>query len=142
MLAHRAKKFDVMHQGLQACLKVLPPGTATPPELYLNMAKMYADAQMAPQMAQQLTNYLKRKPNDWKAWLDLAYINLTLKRIDAATEALRQARRVGGAEAERTILSDQRFKSIAGSAGRGGAGATPQNNSLMKIPGLIPEGRK
>ncbi len=132
LLAHKAENYKVMHEALQACQKGLPADNRTPPELYLNMAKMYADAQMGPEMAGQLQLYLLRRPNDWKAWLDLAYIELTLGRTPAAADALRKARAAGGMEAERTIMADSRFRRIA-------EGAVEKGPLSPESPEISPE---
>lgn len=126
-LLYTGKQYAKMDQALDRCLAVMPPNT--PPEIYLNMARMYADAQMPAKMVTSLQRYVQANPRDWKAWLDLSYIYLSLQQTNAAAEALQQARLVGGAEADALIQRDDRFAPLMQNA------AAPAVN-LLEMPGV------
>ncbi|MDE0839529.1 MAG: hypothetical protein OSB41_10820, partial [Kiritimatiellae bacterium] len=138
VLAHRAKRFDIMDKALIKCLASIPSGAA-PSDLHLNMAKMYADAKNSKRMAQSLSEYLKQKPSDWKAWLDFAYVTFTMNQKEVAARALVRARQAGGAEAERTIRQDKRFAPLLKVLKpANGAGAVTRD--LLNLPGILPDG--
>jgi predicted Zn-dependent protease len=98
------------------------------------MARMYADAKNMGKMAGSLQQYLKRKPEDWKAWLDLAYVYLVAKQKNAAGQALARARQIGGSEAEAIILKDKRFEPLRQTTAR------PPSTPLRALPGVLPQG--
>jgi tetratricopeptide (TPR) repeat protein len=131
-MLHKAKKYEEMTKALEKCEAVLPANT--PPELFLNMARMYADASNMPKMAGSLQQYLKRKPDDWKAWLDLAYVYLVAKQKNAAGQALARAKQIGGAEAEAIIAKDKRFAPLR-------QDTVPQpGRPFRALPGVLPQG--
>jgi len=124
-----AKQYDTMDEALTVMMKRLPANTD--PSLYLNVAKMYADAQRAERMLPAIEGYLKLRPKDWKAWLDLASINLGLKNLDAARSALIKAKSIGGFQAAEAIRKDRRFAGLL-------QGASRDSVDLMNIPGVSP----
>ena len=132
-MLHKAKKFKEMTAALQKCESALP--ASSPPEIFLNMARMYADAKNMGKMAGSLQQYLKRKPEDWKAWLDLAYVYLVAKQNSAAGQALARARQIGGSEAEAIILKDKRFEPLRQTTAR-----PPSTPPLRALPGVLPQG--
>jgi hypothetical protein len=67
---------------------------------------------MPEQMMNVMEAYLKRMPSDWKAWLDLAAMQLHSKLTKRATRSLEQAMMAGGNEAIKTINGDRRFDPI------------------------------
>jgi len=109
-LVHEAKEYNTLGHALDVCAGALPSNS--PPDVYLNMARMYYDAKRVDKTAEFLQEYLKRNPADWKAWLDLAAIYLGLQRTDAASRALEQAKAHGGAEAARAIRGESRFAGV------------------------------
>jgi tetratricopeptide (TPR) repeat protein len=140
ILAHRAKRYDVMDKALVKCLASIPAGTI-PSDLHLNMAKLYADAKNSQRMAQSLSEYLKQKPSDWKAWLDFAYVTLSMNQKQVAASALARARQAGGAEAEKTIRQDKRFAPLL--KGTTPGGVAPRNRGeLLNLPGVLPGNAK
>ena len=128
---HQAKEYTRMDAALQSCIDSMSGNT--PPELYLNMARMYADAKNPQRMIASIQSYLRLKPDDWKAWLDLSYLLLSMQQQPAAAQALSQARRVGGAEAEATIRQDNRFAPLL-------QNGQPNGRSLLGLPGVTPTG--
>ncbi len=133
-LLYASKDYARMDQALERCLAGVSSDPSTQPELFLNMARMYADGQMPQKMVMCLQRYLQAKPDDWKAWLDLAYIFMTVKENDAATRALTTARQFGGAEADALIYQDARFAPLLQSSG-----ASPRAPlNLLGLPGVSP----
>jgi tetratricopeptide (TPR) repeat protein len=106
----QAKMYPQMNQALNMCLASLPPNTA--PKAFLNIARMFAKAGNGPGTRKALKLYLKKVPNDWKAWMDLATIELQLKNTAGATEALGQALHYGGPEARQTIQSNPALNNL------------------------------
>jgi tetratricopeptide (TPR) repeat protein len=137
-ILHKSKKYADMDRALQLCLKTIPDGSQA--DLFLNITKMYYDAKMLPQMVSTMQRYLKIKPDDWKAWLDLSLLQLNIKKVNDAVKSLGRARQLGGAEVERIIRTDEgnRFAPIL----RASQPATPRQpeRSLQGIPGITPGG--
>ncbi len=134
-MLHKAKKYEAMGKALEQMNAAALPNS--PPELFLNMARMYADAKDMVKMAGSLQEYLKRKPDDWKAWLDLAYVYLIAKQNNAAGQAILRARQIGGSEAEAIILRDNRFKSLREKTA---TQSSPKAPALQTLPGILPQG--
>jgi tetratricopeptide (TPR) repeat protein len=109
-MLHQAKQFGQMDAAIQACLERLPE--STPPGIFIQMAKMYADAQQPARMRDTLRLYLARQPDDWKAWLDLATLESGLQNSNDAMNALSQALRLGGNEARHIVNNDERFAAL------------------------------
>jgi len=130
-LLHEAKEYTMLGRALDVCGPTLPSNS--PPEVFLNMARMYYDAKRVDKMAEFLLEYVKRRPEDWKAWLDLAFVQMTLGRTNLAAQSLLQARNAGGEEAEAAIGSDERFAPIRNRI------FTPRRN-LLGLPGVVPAG--
>ncbi len=135
-LLYQGRQYARMDTTLERLLPLLPANT--PGEVYLNMARMYLDAQMPHKMAVSLQRYLEVNPGDWKGWLDMAYIFITAGETNAAIRALQQARQTGGSEAERTIQSDGRFQALFQSQ----TSMPPPAMDLMQLPGMGPAGRR
>ena len=127
LLLRRGQYFAEMERALDTCRKALDPNT--PPDIYLMMAKLYAEAQKPQLMAEVLEKYLEAKPGDWKAWLDLCFVRMGVGQIESATSALEQAVRIGGEEALAIVQGDERFAPIRGRV-------LGQTRNLMGIPGL------
>ena len=79
----------------------------------MNLARIYANANKPAKMLAPLRAYLKQKPKDYTAWMDLATINLLLNKRTEAEMAIQEALRVGGKTAEQAILRDQRLSKVA-----------------------------
>ena len=124
-LYERASKWNEMVGTLDSFLQRLTPDT--PPGALLDVTKMYAKANRMDRMVATMQEYLRRKPDDWRGWLDLAAMELGMKRTEAASRALDQAVRHGGREAMGIIQGDQRFAPIRNRA-------VPRGN-LLGVPG-------
>ncbi len=96
-----------MTQALTLCLQRMPPDT--PPDALLNIAQMFAKAGNPVGMRQAIEAYLKLRPNDWRAWLDLALLQMQLGDPEQAKSSLGVAVRYGGAEAQRTIQTNSQL---------------------------------
>jgi tetratricopeptide (TPR) repeat protein len=122
-----ARQLPEMVRAVDLCMQNMPSNS--PPEVFLNLSRMYAEAGRADRMLGPLQEFLKRQPNDWKAWLDLAYIQLTVGQTNNAAQSLSQARNRGGQEAMQIIQQDDRFAPLRPRLGM------PQR-SLLGIPGI------
>ncbi|MDP6522628.1 MAG: DUF2723 domain-containing protein [Kiritimatiellia bacterium] len=110
----KGKEFKLMDEALQGFMKKPPPNT--PPQMYLSIAKMYAQAQKPDKMSSVLAVYLKMRPSDWRAWLDQGSLQVAMRNNDKAIDCLETALRAGGDEALKVIQSDKRFASIRNKA--------------------------
>ena len=117
--------MPMLVKSLDLCVERLPPDA--PPDIIIDMARMYAKAQRYDRMAVALKVYLRRIPTDWKAWLDLSAIQINMKQMPEASKSLEQAIRCGGQEAMGVVQQDQRFAPI-----RDAAFSRAQN--MMGIP--------
>jgi Flp pilus assembly protein TadD len=100
----KAKYYPEMNHALDACLKTLPSNTD--PQAYLQIANLYAKGNNGIGMANSLNKYLRIKPKDWRAWLDLASIEIQLKHAAEANAALNAAIRYGGNTARQEIVKN------------------------------------
>jgi len=132
-MLHEAKEYDLMGEAITTMLSRMPD--KGDPNIYLGVAKMYADAKRPDGMLTAVEAYLKLRPNDWKAWLDLASVNIGLKKPEAARRALAKARSVGGFQAEEMIRKDRRFSSLLQ---RRASDPSADRMDLINIPGVTP----
>ena len=140
-ILHKGKKYAEMARALQRCLETVDDETG--PELFLSIAKMYHDAKMIQQMETAMLRYIKKKPDDWKAWLDICLLQLSLRKLDAALHALGQARKFGGAQVEQIIRSDKekRFVPLLKAFPQAVQPiAQPPLRNLESLPGILPGG--
>ncbi len=91
-------------QALDLCTAAMPEDA--PPGPYLEIAQLYSKARRADGMLKAMEIYLRKQPDDWKAWLDYASINVQLGNTNRALESLGVALRHGGAEAERLVAGN------------------------------------
>jgi len=117
-------------QALDLCQGRLAPNT--PPDVHLEIANMYAFGKRPDKMRLSLEKYLRLKPTDWKAWIDLAMVQYSLKSTNAARRSLQQAISAGGREANALISKDPRLVAI-----RGLIPVRPSPN-LLTLPGVVP----
>jgi hypothetical protein len=106
-LLFRGRELALMTKVLDNCYSNLPP--QTPADVYLKIFQMRAATDKKPAMKESLAAYLRKKPADWRAWLDMASLNMTLKDGQGTTYALNNAAKYGGNEAMAQINRDQRF---------------------------------
>lgn len=128
----KAKRTKEMARALDLCAGRLPP--RIPPSIHLDIARMYASAGQPAKMLGSLQNYLRTNPSDWKAWLDMAKVQLMLKNQKAAIRSLQQAVAVGGTEANTVIAKDPQLAPVLNQI-QGGL-----QPDLMRLPGVMPRG--
>jgi predicted Zn-dependent protease len=109
-LLHRAGNLDAMTQALNLFLSRVPP--ETPPEVFIDATRMYLAAQKADKANITLNEYLKRRPADWKAWMDQASIQLVLGKSNDAVRALESSIRAGGNDAINFIQQNPNFAPV------------------------------
>ena len=97
----KAEQYKEMDKVLTRCISKMPPNTS--PQAFLDIARLYAKSKNGIGMKNALTMYLKRAPNDWRAWMDLASLELQLRNTAQANAALGAAIRYGGPEARQEI---------------------------------------
>ncbi|MGQ9661205.1 MAG: protein O-mannosyl-transferase family [Kiritimatiellia bacterium] len=131
-LLAQSKQYAEMVKALDLCMARMTGGV--PPEVYLRIASHYAAAQKADKMSEALQRYLKLRPTDWKAWLDLATVQMIQKDTNGALTALEQALRLGGAQALDIVQKDPRFASLRDQALRRIRGPLPLPESGVLPP--------
>ncbi len=128
----RVNRTAEMSIALDLCQRHLPSNLN--PEIYIEMARMYAlsrDQTAMQKMLAVLEQYLNRRPDDWKAWLDMSSVAHVLNRMDEATRALREALRRGGREAESLVQQNPRLVSLL-------PRLAPRPALPLSLPGLEP----
>lgn len=60
-----------------------------------------------------LTRYLRQRPTDWQAWLDLATLYVIENNGAQAQAAVRRALELGGAQARQLIESNPQLRPLA-----------------------------
>jgi Flp pilus assembly protein TadD len=76
------------------------------PDVLLSIVQVYAEARQPGKMEKPLALFLKHRPNDWKAWLDLATLHLMKKQVTEARTALQRALQLGGQEASAEVAKN------------------------------------
>jgi tetratricopeptide (TPR) repeat protein len=128
-LYHRAGRFGEMSQALDQFLARLPPDI--PPEAFVDMTRMYLAGHKTDKARNVLQEYLKRRPGDWRAWMDQASLELGLGRTNEAIRALEVAVRGGGNEAIDFINRNPNYTPIREEAVR-------RAQTLINLPGVKP----
>ena len=131
-LLAQTKQYAEMVRALDLCMARMTGNV--PPEVYLRIASHYAAAQKADKMREALERYLKLRPSDWKAWLDLATVQMIQKNTNGALTALEQALRLGGSDALDVVQKDPRFASLLDQALRRIRGPLPLPESGVLPP--------
>ena len=111
-LAQAANANREMVQALDRLVAVIPRETS--PNIYLEIARMYAQAERPDQVRQMMERYLEQNPDDWRGWLDVAILHLGMGESNAAVSQVERAIRLGGQEAVNIINQDQRFEPLRG----------------------------
>ncbi len=99
-----------MDKALTLCMQRIPSNIM--PEAYLDIYKMYAQANNPQKMMTVIKLYLNLKPSDWRAWLDYSALQVQFQDAESATRSLENAIRMGGNEAISIAEQDQRFATI------------------------------
>jgi tetratricopeptide (TPR) repeat protein len=127
-LLHGGQFMQDAVRALDMAWNAMPSNRPVPPAILQDIARMYASAGQTEKMATVVKEYLKRAPADWKAWLDLAAVQIMSGRPAEATKSLENSIRQGGREALILIAQDQRFANIRANA--------EQRATNTKLPGL------
>lgn len=123
-LYQKINRTDEMNRALDLCTNNFPSNA--PPEAYIEIARLFAQTSQMEKMGGILEKYLKVQPGDWKAWLDLAAIQVGIKKTSEAAKSLENATRSGGSLAVQAINQDSRFNNIR-------PGSAPSSNILNLI---------
>ena len=110
LLLRKAKRFPEMDRAIRRCIETMPKDA--PSTIYLDIARLYSEARLPDRIVDVMARYLAREPGDWKGWLDMATLQLSLKKTKEAEAALQQAVKHGGAEAIALIKKDKRFADV------------------------------
>jgi len=124
----RAGRLPEMARALDLCANKLPQ--PTPPEIYLELARMYGSARLYDKMVPYLQKYLQAKPDDWRAWLDMSLVNVSLGKTNDAIKTISEALRLGGPEALKICSEDARFAPFRGKI------QAPRQMNLLEFPGM------
>ncbi len=114
---------------LDQCADKMPADT--PANVYLAIARMYATASQTTKTMTVLEKYLAKAPNDWKAWIDMAVMQLNTGNKTGALRSVEVALAKGGQEAQQIVSRDGRFNPIRKEL-------QSRQRSIMTIPGLLP----
>jgi tetratricopeptide (TPR) repeat protein len=120
----RAGRTPEMNKAIDMCTNRMPSNA--PVEAYIDIARLYAQSGQLDKMGRTLEQYLRIQPNDWKAWLDLASIQIGMKQTNDASRSLEQALRCGGQQAMTIVNQDPRFRPIPRMAG-------PKTKNIMDL---------
>ncbi len=134
LLCQQAKQMTEMVEALTLAAQKLP--TNAKPEILLDITSRFSSVQRADKMAEVMTIYLKRRPSDWKAWVDLALVQIALKKQPSALSAMRQALRYGGNPAMNLMSKDNRLAPLL----RQAAPQPKKLDGLIGLPGARPGG--
>jgi len=86
--------------------------TNIPPNYYLTVGKMYADAKRWDLLAVALQKYLQREPANPRVWIDLAAVYVAMNQTDPSLNALKRAVEIGGEPVRDIVRKDPRFDAI------------------------------
>jgi tetratricopeptide (TPR) repeat protein len=106
---YRKLNMDGPFQGLT--MNILND-TNIPANVYLAIAKMYADSKRPELLATALQRYLARDPSNARIWVDLAAVQAVMQQNGPAMDSLRKAVEVGGEAARDVVRKDRRFDPI------------------------------
>ena len=106
---YRRLNLDGQFQGLT--MSILNDSNV-PPNVYLAVAKLYADAKRMDLLGVALERYLAREPSNPRVWIDLAAVHVALQRTNEAIESVRRAVETGGEAARDIVRKDNRFDPI------------------------------
>jgi len=133
-MLHNAKRYQDMTRALELCVAKMPSNA--PPQILLEIVRMYASAGQPGKMRDVLVKYLERQPADWKAWTDLASLQVQLNQTGEAVRSLKQALAFGGNNAGVLIRKNPHLAPLLNRAA-----SLPQAlRTLPGLPGLPPAG--
>jgi hypothetical protein len=106
----RVQQYADMNKALTLCLSRMPENA--PAKAFLDIAHLFAKGKNATGMRNAMKAYVKRNPSDWRAWLDVASLDLQHGDRDGAGASLGVAIRYGGAQAEQLIQKNPALKKL------------------------------
>jgi hypothetical protein len=83
--------------------------TNVPPNAYIAVAQLYANARRWDLFTLAARRYLQFDPRNHRCWIELAFGHLMLDKTRDAMDAIRQAVNVGGEAARAVLREDKRF---------------------------------
>lgn len=132
VLCQQAKQPTEMVQAFSICAETFKPNSK--PEILLDITSRLGTIQRVDKMAEVMTRYVQLRPGDWKAWIDLALVQLALKKNNEAMASMREALRYGGNPAIDLMRKDQRLAPLLNQA----APQPKKLDRLMGLPGMTP----
>jgi len=112
--------------------------TNLPPNYYLNVAKMYADAKRIDLLEVALQRYLAREPANPRVWVDLAAVQVALNKQEQAYASLRHAVEIGGEAVRDVIRKDPRFDAVRNNAPFKAIVPPIQTSLPINLPSSLP----
>ncbi|HBA82949.1 MAG TPA: hypothetical protein DCZ95_02530 [Verrucomicrobia bacterium] len=126
-----------MEQQFQGLTQTILNDTNLPPNVYLAVAKIYADGKRLDLLVNALQRFLAREPSNPRVWLDMAAAQAMLNRSNDAIASLKRAIELGGNEVREVARSDQRFAPLRDNPAFRALVPMPQNFNLpMNLPEL------
>jgi hypothetical protein len=110
-LADIYRKMNRMQQFEQLTRQIIQTPNA-PPQLYLQIAQMYASVQRFDLFAIALQKYLEKEPNNARIWIDLAAAQAMTMQTNEAFASLRKAIQLGGEPVRDIARKDKRFENL------------------------------
>jgi len=98
-------------EAYQAALQLMQD-PAAPPEALSQAARMFIEDRRPDLFAYVMEEYLRRRPGESGAWIDLGAAYAAMKRPEEGLRAARKAVETGGAGALRSILEDPRYRAM------------------------------
>jgi len=83
-----------------------------PPDMYLKIGQMYANAKRFDLLNVALQKYLAREPSNARVWVDLAAVQTALNKQNEALESLQKAISLGGEAVRDLARKDTRFDAL------------------------------
>jgi tetratricopeptide (TPR) repeat protein len=81
-----------------------------PPQIYLQIGQLYANAKRFDLLEQALRKFLEKEPNNARVWVDLAAVQAATDKQDASLQSLKRAISLGGEAVREMVRKDQRFE--------------------------------
>jgi len=106
----RLGRVAEMNKAITMCTNNLPANT--PAEVFVEIAGLFAQSHQFDKMTDVLKRYLESCPDDWKAWLDLATLQVAAKQNEDALKSIENAVRKGGSEAIKLVNANPGFRNL------------------------------
>jgi tetratricopeptide (TPR) repeat protein len=110
-LAQIYQQLNLMPQFEQITRSIIYQ-TNLPPQVVLQVAQLYANAQRLDLLQESLEVFLQRNPGNAQVMVDLAAVYAAQQKTKQSIAMVRQAIQAGGADVRDRIRQDQRFMSL------------------------------